>query len=77
MEEQLKKIMSDIFSIDVKDINKDSSPQNILKWDSLGHLNLITSIEEEFGIIIDEEQMTKMLNFGLVLETINECLKNK
>jgi len=76
MEEKLKKIMSDIFGIELNEISENSSPDNIQKWDSLGHLNLITSIEEEFGITIDEDQMIQMLNFKLVLVVIKECLKN-
>ena len=72
MKERIKKIMSDIFQVNLKDIDENSSPDNIVQWDSIGHLNLVTSLEEEFGITIDEEQMTQMLNFKLVLEIIKE-----
>ena len=73
MKERIKKIMSDIFQVNLKDINENSSPDNIIQWDSIGHLNLITSIEEEFGIVIDEDQMLQMVNFKLIILIIKEC----
>lgn len=75
MEERVKKIMSDIFQVNIKEVNEYSCPDSIKKWDSLGHLNLITAIEEEFEIILNEEQITQMLNFKLVIEIISECLE--
>ena len=41
MENKLKKIMSELFDIEVSEINENSSPDNIEKWDSLNQMNLI------------------------------------
>ena len=65
--------MSDVFLIDLNEVNETSSPDTIPQWDSIGHLNLVTAIEEEFGIKIEDEQITQMLNFKLVVEIIKEC----
>jgi acyl carrier protein len=72
MEERVKKIMADVFLLDVSEITENSSPDSIPQWDSIGHLNLVTAIEEEFGIKIEDEQITQMLNFKLVVEIIKE-----
>ncbi len=64
--------MADVFLLDVSEINENSSPDSIPQWDSIGHLNLVTAIEEEFGIKIEDEQITQMLNFKLVVEIIKE-----
>jgi acyl carrier protein len=75
MEEKIKKIMSDVFLIDISTINNSSSQDTIENWDSIGHLNLITSLEETYKIIFDEEEIIQMLNFELVclitIEKIN------
>jgi len=73
MEERIKKIMSDVFLIDLNEVNETSSPDTIPQWDSIGHLNLVTAVEEEFGIKIEDDQITQMLNFKLVVEIIKEC----
>jgi len=75
MEERLRKIMADVFLLDVNEIDVNSSPDSIPQWDSIGHLNLVTAIEEEFGIKIDDEQITQMLNFKLVAEIEKESMK--
>jgi len=72
MEERVRKIMSDVFLVDIGEINENSSPDTIPQWDSIGHLNLVTAIEEEFGIKIEDDQITQMLNFKLVVEIIKE-----
>jgi acyl carrier protein len=72
MEERLKQIMADVFLLDISEINENSSPDSIPQWDSIGHLNLVTAIEEEFGIKIEDDQITQMLNFKLVIEIIKE-----
>lgn len=63
MEQKLKQIMSNIFGIEEEEITDDSSMDNIEKWDSLKHINLIIAIEEHFGISIDEDEMVEMTSF--------------
>lgn len=56
--------MSNIFGIDEKMITDGSSIENIEKWDSLNQINLIVSIEEQFGISMTEEEMAEMTSFS-------------
>ena len=77
MEQKLKELMANVFSIEISEISSLSSPDSISQWDSIGHLNLITSIEEEFGIYFDEEQIIQMLNFQLVNEITKEAISKK
>lgn len=74
MEERIKVIMSEIFFIEVSSISDESSPQDINNWDSIGNLNLITVLEEEFEIVYTDEQILEMLNFKLVCLITREAL---
>ena len=73
MEDQIKEIMSNLFSISIDEIDDHSSPDTIEKWDSLGQLNLITSLEEEFDMMLTDDQIIEMLNFKLVVEVVKEA----
>ncbi len=75
MEEKLKNVMANVFSIEVSEIEALSSPDTIVQWDSIGHLNLITAVEEEFNIFFDEDQIIQMLNFQLVVEITKEAVE--
>ena len=77
MEEKIKKIMSDIFFINISDITENSSQDTIENWDSIGNLNLVTALEEEFEINFTDDQIIEMLNFKLVCEITKEVILNK
>jgi len=70
MEDKVKKVMSDVFNIDVSLINNESSPDNIENWDSLKHMNLIIALEEEFEIEFDSGEIFDSMNFALILNIL-------
>jgi len=72
MENRIKKVMSDVFNINLNSINNDSSPDNIENWDSLNHMNLIVALEEDFNIEFDDKDIENLLNFQLINLTIKE-----
>ena len=72
---KIKNIMASVFEVSIDDINDDSSPDNIGNWDSLRHMNLITVLEEEFDIRLNDEQITEMMNFSLIKLIVSEELK--
>jgi acyl carrier protein len=67
MRDKIKQIMSAIFDVPVDEITDSSSPDTIEKWDSLNHLNLVSSLEEEFDVRFSDEEITEMLNFQLII----------
>lgn len=73
MEDKIKQIMSNIFRIIEDEINEESSTENIENWDSLNHINLIISIEEQFAVSISEDEMVEMTIFN----NIKRILKDK
>ena len=77
METELKELMAEVFFIEVTSIDKNSSPETIDQWDSINHLNLIVAIEEKFNISFTDEQITEMLNFGLIIEVTKQALEGK
>ena len=50
MEQKLKKVIADLFDIKEDEINDNLSIENVETWDSLKHIELMFSIEEEFEI---------------------------
>ena len=75
MKERITKIISIVFELNENEINEFSSPENIENWDSIGHLNLIVSLEDEFEIKFTDEEIIEMLNFNLIEEILIQKLK--
>ena len=65
-EQELKKIMVDLFEIKEDEITDESSINNIEKWDSLKHMSLIIAIEEQFGIVISADDIVEMTRFAKI-----------
>tara|TARA_B100000575_G_scaffold294609_1_gene312096 strand:+ start:4411 stop:4638 length:228 start_codon:yes stop_codon:yes gene_type:complete len=42
------------------ELGDQTTPADILAWDSLGHINIITAIEEEFDLDISPEQIDEL-----------------
>ena len=75
LDKKIKKIMANVFQIELDKINNDTSPNSIEKWDSLKHLNLIVALEEEFEIKFDEDEIASMISFSIISATIQAYLE--
>ena len=72
IDERIKEVMSAVLGIDAEAINEDSSQDNIEAWDSIKTLDLIVSLEEEFGVTIPLEEVGNMVNFKYIKLIIEE-----
>jgi acyl carrier protein len=70
----VKEICSDIFNIENLDIVSNTNSTDIDQWDSLNHLNLMSSIEEEFNIKFDFEEIGSLKNIGDIVKIVSEKL---
>ena len=71
-ENRLKQVLTDVFKIDAQSINEDTSVDNVEKWDSLTHLNLVLALEDAFNITFTEEQTVEILNYPLIKLVLQE-----
>ena len=59
--EKLNKVLCDTFDIKkVEDIKDDMGPDDIEGWDSIGHVELVTNLEEIFDIALDVVDISRM-----------------
>ena len=73
MRNKLISIISDVLEIDQAEIDEDFEQSHAENWDSLNHLNLIISIEEQFDVSFEPEEIATMTS----LKKIEEKLKEK
>ena len=72
IDERITEETSAVFGLDAEEINEDSSQDNIEAWDSIKTLDLIVSLEEEFGVTIPLEEVGNMVNFKYIKLIIEE-----
>lgn len=64
-------VVARIFSLDPSEVTDRSSKETIAEWDSMGHLSLITGLEEEFKVsiaIVDAMAMTSVQQIKRILK---------
>ena len=55
-EQQLKAVVASIFSVEPSQITPELRPGDIPQWDSLGHVSLVSGLEQEFTIHLTMEE---------------------
>ena len=71
---RIKLVMSTVFDVSTDIIDENCSSDSLDNWDSIGQLNLILALEEEFGISIPDEEVGDIVNYKLVKLIVNELL---
>jgi acyl carrier protein len=72
MQNRIKKVIADVLMIDVELLNDESSPETIEDWDSLKQMNIIIALEEEFDILLSDDEVIEMLNMELIYTILKD-----
>lgn len=67
--DRYKKVFIDSFEIEEEILNE-LKYQDIEQWDSLGHMSMIGSLEEEFDIMFEMDDIIDFSSFSKGIETL-------
>ena len=73
--EKLNEIFRDVFDDETIEVNENTNSDDIEDWDSLEHINLVSAVEQEFGIKFTMAQVIGMKNVGEMVDVILEETK--
>ncbi len=62
------------FGIDAQLISLETTPNEVPAWDSVGHLDLASRLEQAFGIHLDVDDLMEMENVREIIRIINSKL---
>lgn len=72
--ERVRGVLVDVFDLDPATVGPGTSVDTVKAWDSLQHLTVVLSLEEEFDIGFDEEETVSIVSFDLIVMTVREKL---
>jgi len=73
----LLKVFKQSFPNNSNEITLEDKPQDIDAWDSLGHMMLISNIEQEFNINFDFDEMLDLDSVISIVNVLFEKLNSK
>ncbi len=73
VEEKVKKILEVLLEYKIESEDVISEAEDL--WDSLKHLEIIVTLEEEFGIKFAQEDIPKLNSMSAIVSKIKELIK--
>jgi len=71
---QLQPIFRDVMDNPGLSVARDSSASTVSGWDSLAHINLVSAIEQEFGIRFALGELEELKNVGEMIDLMEKKL---
>jgi acyl carrier protein len=74
---ELQPIFQDVLDQPDLIITRESNAQNVEDWDSLAHINLVSSIEKHFKVKFALSELQGLKNVGEMIDLIQSKLANR
>lgn len=71
MQTEVYEVVARIMGVPEAEINEDSSPQTLAKWDSLRHMKLILALEETLGVQFSDADISMIKDVRSILELVS------
>lgn len=68
----LQDIFHRVLKIQHDEYRDELGPEDVDGWDSLGHLHLVSALEEEYGIEFDMRQIESMQTVGKIKDVLKQ-----
>ncbi len=71
IDERLTELMAAILGVDPSTVNENTSVETVEAWDSLCHMNLVLTVEDEFAISFPDSQIPELTSYGALRDSIS------
>lgn len=63
---KLAAVMAETFGVEPSKIAPETTPDDLRKWDSIGHMKLVAGLEEAFGVSFEVDEIMEMLSAAAI-----------
>lgn len=75
IDEKINLILVDILDLDDGHVSDDLTPDTAENWDSMNHLRLVTTIEQEFSISLSMDDIQSIQNVARLRELVHRYIE--
>jgi len=72
MPEDLYVVVARVLDIPVEIVTDQKSPDDLEKWDSMGHFALVTELEATYDVLFEDDEVMKMLTVGHIRRILRQ-----
>lgn len=70
MLDRVAKVFSIAFLVSADTITSATTPEDVARWDSLGHMNMVAALEKEFGVTFEVDEIMNMASVAEILNVL-------
>lgn len=74
---RITQVLADLFDVPLDQIGDDFSADTVEAWDSLRHMTLVLSLEEEFNVSFTDQETIELLSYKLIKLTLQDKLASQ
>lgn len=75
--DKIKEIVCEVLELETDEVTDEGLFKEEYGADSLLSIEILSSLEKEFGIVIDQAEMSRMVNMKGVFEVVGEAIDAK
>ena len=72
MNQRLAEVLAEVFGLRVTDIHPALEKSEVGNWDSLKQMDLVTSLEREYGVALDIPDILRMTSVGAIMDVLKD-----
>lgn len=72
MNQHLSAILAEVFGLRESEIHPDLKKTDVGAWDSLKQMDLVMSLEREYGIAMEIPDILRMISVNAIIEVLTE-----
>ena len=73
MKPGVRELVANILGVPPSEIQESSSPREFAQWDSAAHIEIVLSVEAEYGVRFTPEEMIEVLS----VKALEDVLRQK
>ncbi len=70
--EEVRRLVAEVLRLPIEQVHDGLSFGDVTEWDSLGHMDLLMTLEERYGVPLDEELIARLTSIGEICREIAE-----
>jgi acyl carrier protein len=72
MNDRLAAVLAEVFDMRKADVHTGLQREDVGTWDSLRQMDLVVSLEREYGIVLEIGDMMRMVSVGGIVEVLRD-----
>jgi len=70
--DKVRAVIAGILQVPIEEITPEITFGDIPQWDSMGHMEVLLALEENFGVAVNAETISELVSLPLIIEHITQ-----